>query len=228
MKVVLDIETAGYDFDTLSESQQEFIMRYAEKEHDETLRQEKRDEAIRYLSLYPFTANISAIGIYNIDKQKGSVYYLSDTQEEYENEEQTFKCKAFTEEEMLTNFWAFIKKVDTIITFNGKNFDFPFLMLRSSILKIKPSVNLVSLKNTNIKHIDLLEQFSYHGLVKKFNLDFYCKAFGITSPKTDYENGMEVRNMFKAGMHKEIAKYCFKDLLATAELYNIWNEFLNV
>lgn len=228
MKVVLDIETAGYDFETLSESQQEFILRYAEKEHDENLKQEKREEAKRYLSLYPFTANIIAIGIYNIDKQKGRVFYLSDKEEEFENEDSTFKCKAFTEEEMLTNFWAFIKKVNTIITFNGKNFDLPFLMLRSSVLKIKPSVNLVNLKYNNINHIDLLEQFSYHGLVKKFNLDFYCKAFGINSPKTDYENGMEVKNMFKAGLYKEIAKYCFKDLLATAELYNIWNEYLNI
>jgi len=77
-------------------------------------------------------------------------------------------------------------------------------------------------------HIDLLEQFSYHNLLKKFNLDFYCHAFGINSPKTDIENGMEVKNLFKAGKFREIAQYCYNDLVATAELYKIWNEYLNI
>jgi hypothetical protein len=228
MRIILDIETAGYNLDMLSESQQEFILRYAEKERDEETRNIKRAEAIRYLSLYPFTANIAAIGIYNIENGKSSVFYLADEPEEFEIEEKKLKCKSFPEEEMLYNFWAYITKVSTIITFNGKNFDLPFLMLRSAVLRVKPSLDLVNIKKTNINHIDLLEQFSYHNLIKKFNLDFYCHAFGINSPKTDLENGMEVKNMFDAGKYREIAQYCFNDLLATAELYKVWNEYLNI
>ncbi len=228
MRIVLDIETAGYDLDLLSESQQEFILRYAEKERDEETRSLKRAEAIRYLSLYPFTSHVTAIGILNIENGKSSVFYLADEPEEYENVEKKLKCKSFSEEEMLINFWSYISKVNTVITFNGKNFDFPFLMLRSAVLRIKPSLDLVNLKKNNIVHIDLLEQFSYHNLVKKFNLDFYCNAFGISSPKTDIENGMEIKNMFNAGKYKEIARYCFNDLIATAELYKVWNDYLNI
>lgn len=228
MKIVLDIETAGFDFEMLTESQQEFILRYADKEKDEETRNTKREEAIRYLSLYPFTANISAIGIYNLESGKASVFYLGDEPEEFENFEKTLKCKSFSEEEMLLNFWSYLSKVSSVVTFNGKNFDFPFLMLRSAVLRIKPSVDLVNLKKSNLVHIDLLEQFSYHNLLKKFNLDFYCHAFGINSPKTDIENGMEVKNMFKAGKFREIAQYCYNDLVATAELYKIWNEYLNI
>ncbi len=228
MKIVLDIETAGFDFEMLTESQQEFILRYADKEKDEETRNTKREEAIRYLSLYPFTANISAIGIYNLESGKASVFYLGDEPEEFENFEKTLKCKSFSEEEMLLNFWSYLSKVSSVVTFNGKNFDFPFLMLRSAVLRIKPSVDLVNLKKSNLVHIDLLEQFSYHNLLKKFNLDFYCHAFGINSPKTDIENGMEVKNLFKAGKFREIAQYCYNDLVATAELYKIWNEYLNI
>ncbi|HPN38650.1 MAG TPA: ribonuclease H-like domain-containing protein [Melioribacteraceae bacterium] len=228
MRIVLDIETAGYDFDMLTESQQEFILRYAEKEKDEEIKNLKKDESIRYLSLYPFSAYVTAIGILNIENNKASVFYLGDTPEEFENSEKTLKCRSFSEEEMLLNFWSYISKVDTVISFNGKNFDFPFLMLRSAVLRIKPSLDLVNLKKSNLVHIDLLEQFSYHNLIKKFNLDFYCNAFGINSPKTDIENGMEVKNLFKAGRYKEIANYCYKDLVATAELYKIWNNYLNI
>jgi len=143
MKIVLDIETAGFDFEMLTESQQEFILRYADKEKDEETRNTKREEAIRYLSLYPFTANISAIGIYNLESEKASVFYLGDEPEEFENFEKTLKCKSFSEEEMLLNFWSYLSKVSSVVTFNGKNFDFPFLMLRSAVLRIKPSVDLV-------------------------------------------------------------------------------------
>ena len=34
MKLVFDIETVGFDLNSLSESQQEFILRYSEKETD--------------------------------------------------------------------------------------------------------------------------------------------------------------------------------------------------
>ncbi len=228
MKVILDIETVGYNFDTLSESQQEFIIRYAEKEKDELTRQEKKDEAIRYLSLYPFTANLVALGLLNVESGKSSVLYLDEQSSEYENEEKTVKYKSFSEEELLTVFWNYISKADTIITFNGKNFDLPFLMLRSAILKVKPSIDLTNLRKHKITHVDLLEQFSYKNTIKKFNLDFYCKSFGIPSPKNDIENGMEVKNLYQAGKIKEIAHYCGRDINATFELYKVWNEFLNI
>ena len=37
MKLVFDIETVGFQFDNLTESQQEFILRYADKEPDKAL-----------------------------------------------------------------------------------------------------------------------------------------------------------------------------------------------
>ena len=97
---------------------------------------------------------------------------------------------------MLKSFWKIIEVTDQVVTFNGRNFDIPFLMMRSAMLKIKPSKNLVGRRYDNKSHIDLLEQFTFYGLTRKFNLDFYCNAFGIESPKTKEISGMEVKNLY--------------------------------
>jgi predicted PolB exonuclease-like 3'-5' exonuclease len=127
---------------------------------------------------------------------------------------------------MLKSFWRIVEASDKVITFNGRNFDVPFLMIRSAINKVKPSKNLMTNRYDTSLHIDLLEQFSFYGLTKKFNLDFYCHAFGIDSPKSEVISGMEVKNLYEAGRIKDIAIYCGNDILATYKLYKIWEEFL--
>ncbi|MEJ5351055.1 MAG: ribonuclease H-like domain-containing protein [Melioribacteraceae bacterium] len=227
MNLVFDIETVGYEFDTLSESQQEYILRYAEQEKDEIKREEKIEDAKRYLSLYPFTAKIVAIGMLNTESENVMVLYESEQKEEWKAEERKATYKSMIETEMISYFWDCVKKVDKIITFNGKNFDVPFIMLRSALLKIKPSRNLIKSKYDSSNHIDLLEQLTFYGITKKFNLDFYCHAFGIQSPKSKGITGMEVKELYKAGRIKDIAVYCGEDVRATYNLYKIWNEYLN-
>ncbi len=73
-KIIFDIETSAYPFESLSESQQEYLLRYSEKETDPDKKQKHVDEAIRYTSLYPLTAKCVAIGIFDVEKQKSFVY----------------------------------------------------------------------------------------------------------------------------------------------------------
>jgi 3'-5' exonuclease len=226
--IVFDIETASFPFESLNESQREYLLRYAEKEKTEELRTEKKEEAIRFTSLYPFTAKVVAIGIFDIEKEKSFVYFNSDSGEEWSSEEKEIQYKAVTEEEMLKSFWRIVDVTDQVVTFNGRNFDAPFLMLRSALLKIKPTKNLIGKRYDTSSHIDLLEQLTNFGLTRKFNLDFYCNAFGIESPKSKGITGMEVKNLYEAGRVKEIAVYCGEDIFATYQLYKIWNEYLNL
>ncbi len=227
-KIIFDIETCAYPFDSLTESQQEYLLRYAEKEIDADRRKEQIDQSIRYMSLYPLTARCIAIGIYDIDKSKSFVYYESAEAEEWQSEDKLIHYKGLSEEEMLKSFWKIIDVTDTVVTFNGRNFDIPFLMIRSAMLKIKPAKNLMGNRYDINTHIDLLDQFTYYGITRKFNLDFYCNAFGIESPKTKEISGMEVKNLYEAGKLKEIASYCAKDIYATYQLYEIWNNYLNL
>ena len=75
MKLVFDIETVGYDFETLSESQQEFILRYSEMQVNDEEREKLKADAIRYLSLYPLTAKVVAIGMLNTETEQSMVLF---------------------------------------------------------------------------------------------------------------------------------------------------------
>lgn len=227
-RIVFDIETCAYPFDSLAESQKEYLLRYAEKETDPGKRNAMTDDAIRYTSLYPYTAKCIAIGIFDVEKEKSFVYYESEKAEEWKSEDEKTMYKGLSEEEMLKSFWRIIEATDQVITFNGRNFDIPFLVIRSAMLKIKPSKNLIQSRYDTKHHVDLLEQFTFYGLTRKFNLDFYCQAFGIDSPKTKEVSGMEVKNLYEAGRIKDIAIYCSKDICATYQLYKIWEEYLNL
>ncbi|MFZ2324776.1 MAG: ribonuclease H-like domain-containing protein [Ignavibacteriaceae bacterium] len=227
-KLIFDIETCSYPFESLSPSQQEYLLKYADKESDPAKKESMRDEAIRYTSLYPFTARCIAIGMYDVEKEKSYVYYESESaegEEEWNSENTNVYYKGLSEKEMLESFWRVAQYVDQFITFNGRNFDIPFLMMRSAMLNVKATKNLMGYRYGDI-HIDLLEQFTFYGTTRKFNLDFYCHAFGIESPKSKDISGMEVKTLYEAGRIKDIAVYCSKDIYATYQLFKIWEDYL--
>ncbi len=227
MELVIDIETVGKDFEELDASQQEFLLRFAEKEINEELRQQKIEDAKRYLSLYPFTAKVVVIGFLRTDTGKALILFEDDEGANWESENGAVKYLGCSEEEMIGKFWEYISSANKLVTFNGNHFDFPFLTIRSAMLKIKPTRNLLSKSSKNKLHIDLLEELTLYGKLRKFNLDFYCKAFGIESPKEHGITGMEVKELYKAHKIREIATYCSKDVKATYELYKIWKEYLS-
>jgi DNA polymerase elongation subunit (family B) len=229
-RIVIDIETCAYPFDSLSESQKEYLLRYADKETNYEKKEAMTNDAIRYTSLYPYTAKCIAIGIFDIEKEKSYVYYESDStwgEEEWKSEDESVHYKGLSEKEMLESFWRVVVAADQIITFNGRNFDVPFLMIRSAMLKVNVTKNLLS-NRFGHEHIDLLEKLTFYGISRKFNLDFYCNAFRIESPKTAKVSGMEVKNLYEAGRIKDIAVYCSKDVYATYQLFKIWDEYLNI
>lgn len=225
--IIFDIETCAYPFDSLSASQQEYLLRYAEKETDPHKKQQMKDEAIRYTSLYPFTSKCIVIGLFDVEKKKTFVYYESEIEEESKSEDGKVHYKGLPEKQILESFWRIAEVTDCFVTFNGRNFDVPFLMLRSAMLKVKPSKQLIKNRYDFSEHIDLLEQFTFFGITRKFNLDFYCNAFGIESPKSKDISGMEVKNLYESGRIKDVAVYCSKDVLATYKLYKIWKEYLD-
>jgi hypothetical protein len=65
------------------------------------------------------------------------------------------------------------------------------------------------------------------GAARRFNLDFYCKAFGIESPKSHGVTGLDMNDLLAAGRQREIAEYCLRDVRATVQLYQVWKERLS-
>jgi hypothetical protein len=123
---------------------------------------------------------------------------------------------------------------DRFISFNGRQFDGPFIMIRSAINGIVPKRDLVGYRYAYHPNCDLRDALSFNGTVNtrqiRFNLDFACKAFGITSSKTESMDGRKVETLYYAGHYDEIADYCLDDVRATSELYQklvptilVWN-----
>lgn len=218
-RIIFDIETAGMDFDSLEASTQDYLLKWAETSEEE----EKVKES---LSFYPLTGEIIAIGMLNPDSNKGAVYFqtCADMPETFEEDNIKFECG--TEKEVLEKFWNTIKSYKQFITFNGRAFDCPFIMIRSAVNRVKPTKDLMP-NRYNGPHIDLLDQLTFYGASKRrFSLDMWCKTFEIKSPKSDGITGYEVKDLFRAGKHIEIARYCAGDLRATKEVLHVWENYI--
>jgi len=226
-KIVFDIETIGENFDELDETTQEMLLRWVNNEQE-------IQEIKNGLGFSPLTGQIVAIGVMDVDDGKslpagrqGAVYY-QDLKNKEESEHDGVKLKPMSEPEMLEKFWDVAKHCSECISFNGRAFDVPFLMVRSAIHKIRPPINLMPPRySSNATHIDLMDQLTFYGSVrKKGTLHLWCRAFGITSPKADGVTGDDVGRLFSEAKYREIAQYNVGDLRATRELYKYWNDFM--
>lgn len=218
--LVFDIETVGDDWGSLDTETQSYLLKYAETE-------EKQQEVRETLGLYPLTGQIVAIGLYDPVKDIRSVYFQapdSDLQARYEKNGIYYITG--TEADILEKFWATIKKYQTFITFNGRGFDCPYILMRSAVHKIRPTRNLNPYRYSDKEHIDLADQLTFYGTTKKFTLDYFCKRFGIVSPKSEGVTGLQVPQMFTDKRYQEIADYCLRDVVATGELFDIWNQYI--
>jgi hypothetical protein len=217
-KVVFDVEAAG-DFENLDKESQDYFLKYAEDDKE-------KEEIKKSVSLWPFTGQIVAISMFNPESDKGKVYFQAPDGKIDDFSEDGIEFEASGEKKILEKFWQNIKNYHQFITFNGRGFDGPYLMLRSAVLKVRPTRNLMPPRFSADFHIDLLDQLTFYGAFRKFTLDFYCRSLGIKSPKMDGLSGEKVTQYFKDGKYLEIARYCLADTRATAELYRIWLEYI--
>ncbi len=232
--LVFDIETVGEDFETLDQTSQEALTRWIKRESGSG---EEYTAALTDLKsgmgFSPLTGEIVAIGIHDVERKKGAVYFqTSKNGKEHNFEEDDCKFEVMSEEEMLRKFWEVVEKYDTFVTFNGRMFDVPFLMIRSALKGIRPSKNLLANRYlnhhpSNARHIDLLDQLTFYGaLRRKGSLHLWCRAFGIESPKAQGVDGDDVKTLFETGKSTDIARYNARDLKAAAELYDRYVHFL--
>jgi hypothetical protein len=218
-RVIFDIETLGAPLDSFDEVSQRYLTKFADN-HD------KIEDVRRNLNLHALTAQVLAIAFFNPDSGRGKVLYQSETKDEHRSEDGNVSYSTGTEKEILEEFWRIIPSFDEYITFNGRTFDCPFLMLRSGILGVPVSRNLM-LNRYDRQHCDLLEQLTFYGAVRKWSLDFYCKCFGIESPKSKGITGLDMRELFCARKYTTIAEYCYGDVVATGKLYDRWSTYID-
>lgn len=229
--LIFDIETVGEVWNTFDITTKEVLMRWVKRTTKTENEREAGEKDIREgLGFSPLTGSIVAIGLYDLERCHGLVYYCglgNDTEIEYGD----FIFKVRSEKEMLEDFWEGAKSYDTFVTFNGRGFDVPFLNLRSAIQGIRPSHDLMDgrylYQQKQVRHVDLQDQMTFYGAMqRKPSLHLFCRAFGILSPKVDGIAGDDVAELFHSKKFRDIAEYNARDVIATTALYKKWLEYL--
>ncbi|HYM60033.1 MAG TPA: ribonuclease H-like domain-containing protein [Thermoanaerobaculia bacterium] len=215
-KLVIDIETVGTPWEDHDPYVREYLIKGMS---DAEAEEEKRRGA-----LSPFIGHIVAIGVVNAETGRSCAMYEVPGQDELITRKDGPRTLISGNERLiLERFWDFLAKDDRFISFNGRQFDGPFLMIRSAIHGIVPKRDLVGPRYRFHPNCDLREVLNFSGTLNsrqvRFNLDLACKTFGIASSKTEGMDGRSVETMFRAGRHEEIATYCLEDVRATCELY---------
>ncbi len=215
-KLVIDIETVG----TPWEEHDAYVREYLIKGMNEAEAEEEK----RRGALSPFTGRIAAIGVVNAETGRScAMYEVPGQTEVVVRKDGNRTLISGTERQILEKFWDFLDIGDRFISFNGRQFDGPFLMIRSAIHGVKPKRDLVGNRYRFHPNCDLREVLNFNGTVNRrqmrFNLDLACKSFGIVSSKTDGMDGRAVEALYRAGRHEDIALYCLEDVRATSELY---------
>ena len=158
---------------------------------------------------------------------RGCVYFQNGTAEKQKFSEGDITFISGTEPEILGHFWNQINRYSQFVTFNGRAFDAPFLMIRSAIHQIKAAKNLVPYRYDHAQHVDLADQLTFYSAMRRsFSLHLWCRAFGIESPKEGGVSGLQVKDLYKEGRYHDIARYCMRDCAATKKLYEYWAKYL--
>jgi hypothetical protein len=205
--LVFDIETTALPLEQFDDYQQEYLFRIAERLHDEAARALRREEILRQFNLWPLTAQVICIAMLNADTSRGQVHF---TCPEYRIRKtrlgRSSSLAAWTKSSLLTAFWDVAAIMNTSSLSTAVVFDVPFIYLRSALLNVPISrKDWLGYRFQSEPHCDLAEQLSFYnvsgreGAARRFNLDFYCKAFGIDSPKMHGVTGADMNEMIAAG-----------------------------
>jgi DNA polymerase elongation subunit (family B) len=212
--IAFDIEVAGFHWDEVDEITRGYLLQRAKNEEDRAATPDRT-------ALFPGLGKIIAIGMWNLERDRGLCLLegRSAEQQEWKRVANSDVVRG-SEKELLERFWEILeRKRPRLISFNGRYYDGPILMIRSAQLGIQPSQNLCGNRFNLSTHVDLTEVLSFHGTWREqYKLDYWCHRFDIESPKGSID-GSQVARAYREGRIEEIGEYCLRDTRATGELY---------
>lgn len=219
--IAFDIEVAGFRWEEVDDITQGYLLNRARDERE-------REDMPERMALYPGLGKIIAIGLWNIDQDKGLCLLEGESEEEHEWEKVPHS-HVFRGDEVsiLQRFWDLVdRKRPRLVSFNGRSYDGPILMIRSAQLGVAPARNLVPYRYDISEHCDLMDIFSFQGAWRpSYSLDYWCRRYDVESPKGSID-GSQVARAYREGRIDEIGEYCLRDVRATSELYQCVAETL--
>ncbi len=219
--IAFDIEVAGFRWEEVDEITRGYLLARARTE-------EERQSLPERAALYPGLGKIIAIGMWNLDKDRG-LCLLEGQPAEQQEWKRVANSDLFRGEErdLLGRFWEIVeRKCPRLVSFNGRAYDGPILMIRSAQLGVAPSLNLCGKRFDMSQHLDLDEVLSFHGAWReRYKLDYWCRRFDVESPKGSID-GSQIARAYREGRIEEIGEYCLRDARATAQIYQRVKETL--
>lgn len=184
----------------------EMISRLPEVEADSRLKDEakikadiekKKEEQIKKMALNPLYGKIACIGYYG-DKIK--------------------EVDLRDEKEMIKTLLERVKDT-VVVTWNGKNFDFDFIVKRGVILGVCPLSILEGFTSKRLiesMHLDLMEKWCGFGKFAKLNEVAQVLLNGECKEEFDVE---QIPELIKTPTGQELIKrYCLQDCKLTYDL----------
>ncbi|HKX29942.1 MAG TPA: ribonuclease H-like domain-containing protein [Blastocatellia bacterium] len=125
------------------------------------------------------------------------------------------------EQRILKPFWHLVETLnlrhDIIIGHNILDFDLPFILKRSIIHKIKPSVRIPFKRYQSHPIFDVMWEWS--SWRRKVSLNEIALALNLCSPKAQGIDGSQIYQAWRDGRDEDIASYCMRDVECTREIY---------
>ena len=215
--IAFDIEVAGFPWEEVDEITRGYLLARARSPEDREVVHERT-------ALYLGLGKVIAIGLWLVEEDRGMLL-LEGKQAPVREWEKVARSKIQrgSEAELLQAFWEIVGRTQArpcrLVTYNGRTYDGPVLMVRSAQLDVRPSLNLLPYRYDISQHCDLMEVFNFQGATRdSYSLDYWCRRFDIESPKGSID-GSQVGRAYRDGRIEDIGEYCLRDVRATAQLY---------
>jgi hypothetical protein len=128
-----------------------------------------------------------------------------------------------TEREILIEFWQmmsdFRPNYDRIVGHNIFDFDLRFILKRSRLHQVKPTVDFSFARYRNQPIYDTMYEWECWNFGTKISLDRLAQIFSLKSSKSNGINGSLISEYFQNGNHREIRDYCLEDVKLTREIF---------
>jgi len=146
-----------------------------------------------------------------LDGTWGRIFCLS-----YAFDDEPVECLSGEEKEIIKAFWQIAPRADLYIGFNVLDFDLKFILQRSIIHQIQPTVDISFARFRDFPVYDIMWEWTKWQ--SRVSMNELAHALNLKSSKKELD-GSRVHEYYKKGKFKEIQSYCNADVELTRQIF---------
>jgi DNA polymerase elongation subunit (family B) len=171
-----------------------------------------------------------------LDGNLGRLLCIGYTREFSDNRKLEYGCLGWNAEAgsfetdeavVLAGFWKLLRDFnrfrDTIVGHNIMDFDLPFIIKRSIINGIRPTVDFCFARYQRQPIFDTMREWDCWNFKSRTSLDKLAIALNLPSPKDGEITGANLYDAYLEGRYREIYEYCMRDVKTTRNIYRKMN-----